>query len=300
MPPESSRRARGIALMFCVGLMWSMAGVFTRHLEQATRWEATFWRSAFCALAMAAILALLHRGEAARQLARAGRIGLLSGALWAVMFTCFMLALTRTSTANTLILTSLSPLTASLCARLLLGERVAARTWALMGVALAGILIMFGGELEAGEGRMAGNLIALLVPAAAGLNFTLMRKARTRVDLIPAVLLGGLFSALATLAFAWPPRATGGDLVILALLGTFQLAVPCALAVVAARHISATEVALIGLTETVFGPLWAWLGAGEVPAQHALVGGAVVLGALVAETLGRGAVAVRPASSSRP
>ena len=145
MSRDAGRHRRAAALMFCAGLLWSIAGVFTRHLEQAPRWEATFWRSFFCAVAMILILAVLHRRQAADEVLRLGRAGLASGVLWAVMFTGFMLALTQTSTANTLILTSISPLTASLFAWLLLGERVPARTWLLIGVAFAGILVMFGG-----------------------------------------------------------------------------------------------------------------------------------------------------------
>jgi len=287
MTPQPASRARGIVLMLCTGLLWSTAGVVTRHIDRASGAEITFWRSAFCALAMVVIVTILHRGEAAARLLRIGRAGALSGAMWAVMFTCFMLALTRTSTANTLIITSLSPLAAALFGWLLLGERLAARTWAATGLALAGIAIMFGGDLHAGGARMTGNLIALLVPVAAGLNFALLRSARTRVDLIPAVLVGGAVSAAAMLPLALPLRASAQDLALLALLGAFQLAAPCALAVVAARHISAAEAALIGLSENVFGPFWAWLGAGEVPSRNAMLGGAVVLVALIAQVSAR-------------
>ncbi|MCL4683069.1 MAG: DMT family transporter, partial [Rhodocyclaceae bacterium] len=135
MTAGTRHHRRAAALMFCAGLLWSIAGVFTRHLEQAPRWETTFWRSFFCAVAMLLILAVLHRRQAVEEVMRLGRVGLASGALWAVMFTGFMLALTQTSTANTLILTSISPLTASLFAWLLLGERVPGRTWLLIGVA---------------------------------------------------------------------------------------------------------------------------------------------------------------------
>jgi len=282
---------RGVILMLCAGLLWSIAGVFTRHVEQAGRWEIAYWRSFFCVIAMLAILLVQHRRNAPRVVAGLGRVGLLSGALWAVMFTCFMLALTQTTTANTLILTSISPLTASLFAWLLIGERIAARTWGLIALALGGIAIMFGGEL--GGGKLAGNFIALLVPLAAGLNFTLLRKSGARVDLIPAVLLGGTLSALATLWLALPFQASARDLAILALLGTFQLALPCSLAVAAARHLTAAEVALIGLSENLFGPLWAWLGAGETPSRQAMLGGALVLTALLIEILARGSARQR-------
>lgn len=282
-----SPHARGVLLMLCTGLLWSIAGVFTRHLDAAPPWEVTFWRSLFCAVAMVALIPVSRRRSPLAAVVALGPVGWLSGALWAVMFTCFMLALTQTTTANTLILTAISPLTASLFAWLLLGERVAGRTWGLVALALAGIAVMFGAELDAGGNRMAGNLIALLVPLAAGLNFTLMRRSGTHVDLAPAVLVGALLSAVATLPLALPCQASGHDLAILALLGACQLAIPCTLAVAAARYLTATEVALLGLSENVFGPLWAWLGAGEAPGGHALAGGSLVLAALVGEALGR-------------
>ncbi len=295
MNHDPHRHRHAVVLMFCVGLLWSIAGVLTRHIGQASGWEITFWRSFFCALAMLAILAFSHRTQAIAEIRRPGLVGLASGALWAVMFTGFMLALTQTSTANTLILTSLSPLAASLFAWLLLGERIRTRTVLLIGLALAGILIMFGGET--GAGRLTGNLIALSVPLAAGLNYVLMRRCGSRINLIPAVLIGGCLSALATLPLAWPFHASAQDLVILALLGAVQLALPCALVVRVARVLSPTEVALIGLTENVCGPLWAWLGAGETPTRHALFGGALVLAALVMQALSSGS---RPGRATAP
>jgi drug/metabolite transporter (DMT)-like permease len=292
---EPRRHRRAVALMLCAGVLWSIAGVFTRHIEQAPRWETTFWRSFFCALAMGVILLLLHRGRAVAEVRQLGAVGLASGALWAVCFTAFMLALTLTGTANALILSSISPLTASLFAWLMLGERVPRRTWFLVAMALAGIVVMFGGE--AGGGRMAGNLIALAVPVAAGLNFVLMRRTGARVNLIPAVMVGGLLSALVALPLALPFAASPRDLTILALLGTMQLAVPCAIAVVAARSLSPTEVALIGLLEVILGPLWAWLGAGEAPTRHALLGGAMVLAALATQALAAGGWRLRRAAT---
>ncbi|GAB4436482.1 MAG: DMT family transporter [Rhodocyclaceae bacterium] len=283
MPAQTGSRARGMLLMLCTGLLWSTAGVLTRHIHHVPGAELTFWRSAFCAVAMAVIVTVVHRGDALARCLRIGRAGVLSGLLWAVMFTCFMLALTRTGTANTLIITSLSPLAAGLFGWLLLGERPARRTWVSIGLAASGIAIMFGGDLDAEGSRMTGNLIALLVPLAAGLNFVLLRAARTRVDLMPAVLIGGSVSALAMLPLVLPFRAPAQDLALLAFLGAFQLALPCALAVAAVRHLSAAEAALIGLSENVFGPLWAWLGAGETPSRNALIGGTVVLVALIGQ-----------------
>jgi drug/metabolite transporter (DMT)-like permease len=159
---------------------------------------------------------------------------------------------------------------------------IPARTWGAIVVAMLGIVWMFAGSYRLESATSAfGMLIALGVPIASALNVVVLKKRGATVDLVPAVLLGGVFSALLMLRFALPFQAEGRDIALLALLGVFQLGVPCMLLVVAARHLSATEVALLALLEVVLGPLWAWIGAGEVPATSTLLGGALVLGALV-------------------
>jgi drug/metabolite transporter (DMT)-like permease len=107
-----------------------------------------------------------------------------------------------------------------------------------------------------------------------------LRAKSASVDLVPAVMLGGAVSSLVALPLAMPFSATARDVGLLALLGIFQLGLPCVLMVMASRQLLAPEIALIALLEVVLGPLWAWLGAGETPGRATLVGGAVVVGAL--------------------
>jgi drug/metabolite transporter (DMT)-like permease len=276
---------RALVLMVIAPMLWSIAGVVTRHLSpelQANgRFEITFWRSLFAALTVGAFLALVRR-DFIGALRRAGAPGLLSGMLWAVMFVNFMLALTLTTTANTLIVLAIAPLLTALLARAVLKTPVPVRTWVAIVVAMLGIMWMFAGSYRLESATSAfGMLIALGVPVASAVNVVVLKKRGATVDLIPAVLLGGAISALAMLRFALPFQAELRDVALLALLGVFQLGVPCMLLVVAARHLSATEVALLALLEVVLGPLWAWIGADEVPATSTLLGGAMVLGAMV-------------------
>lgn len=107
--------------------------------------------------------------------------------------------------------------------------------------------------------------------------------------------MGASISALAMLPLAWPLQASLHDVGILAILGVFQLGLPCMLMVMAAKSLTAPEIALLALLEIVLGPLWAWLGAGEVPAQATLYGGSVVLGALILNEL----AALKAQTSSR-
>src|SRR4051812_41545222 len=275
------RRSGALALMVAAPVLWSTAGVVTRHVERATAFELVFWRSLFAFLFVSAALLVLRRPP------RLSRPMLVSGAMWGVMFTAFMIALTFTTTANTLVVMSISPLLTTLLARAFLkGDPVPAGTWIAASAATLGIAWMFASGLNAHTARdLTGMLIALSIPIAATINVVTLRAASTGFDLRPAVMLGGAISCLIALPLALPVQATGKDVALLAFLGIVQLGLPCMLLVLASRNLLAPEIALIGLLEVVLGPLWAWLGAGEVPARATLIGGAIVLGALVLNEL---------------
>jgi len=271
--------ARAAALMVGAALLWSSAGVVARLLERAQHFEVAFWRSLFAAVSMAGILVLIHRRRAWAVVRASGWPGLLSGLMFAVMFTAFMLALLRTTVANTLIVNSLYPVFAGVLATVFLGTRLPAYTWLAILVAVGGMAFMFASGLGSG---LAGTLIAFAVPIAAAVNVVTLRKWGRAADLIPSVLIGGALAALVTLPFALPFAATPHDLALLAGLGLFQLAVPCTMLVVASRVLPAAEVALLSLLEAVLGPIWAWLGVGETPGAATLIGGGIVLAAIAA------------------
>ena len=165
----------------------------------------------------------------------------------------------------------------ALLARLALGHRLAPRTWFAIALAGIGIAWMYGHEVQAGgAGHLLGTAVALCVPLAAAVNWTLLQHLKGQAkppDMLAAVLIGAVISAAATLPLALPLAASARDISLLALLGTVQLAVPCVMAVQAARVLSGPEIALLGLLEVVLGVLWAWLGAGESPSAAVLGGG---------------------------
>ncbi|MDX9943442.1 MAG: DMT family transporter [Azonexus sp.] len=275
---------RAVALMVLVTLLWSMAGVVARQLEAAAGFEVNFWRSAFNALALGLGLSYLRGRAMWLGLLQAPRIVWVSGLCWAVMFTAFMLAITLTTVAMVLVTMALGPMITALFARFFLGQRLPGRTWSAIFVAGAGITWMFGAEAPEG-GRLIGLLVATAVPLAAAVNWTLLQKTgqaqQAGPDMLPAVLIGALISALCTLPLAWPFQATSQDLGWLALLGVVQLAIPCLLVVRLTRVLPAPEIALLGLLEVIFGVAWAWLWAGEQPSVSVLSGATLVLVALV-------------------
>jgi drug/metabolite transporter (DMT)-like permease len=245
----ASSRGAALALMIIAPVLWSSAGVVARHIERAEPFEQVFWRSLFAFVFVFAVL-LFQKTNPWRALRGAGVPGLVSGLMWALMFTAFLFALSLTTTANTLVVMSVSPLLTAVFASLFLKDPVPLRTWIAAGAAAIGIAWMFGSSLEK---HFLGMAIAFLIPVAAAINFVVVRAS-----------------------------ATKRDVALLDFLGVFQLGLPCMLLVLASRSLLAPEIALLGLLEVVLGPLWTWLFAGEEPGAATLVGGAVVLGALVA------------------
>lgn len=271
--------------MVLVTAMWSMAGVVTRLLETARSFEVTFWRSFFTVISLLLILRLWQGPRYLQQMPWRSRYFWLSGLCWSVMFTAFMVALTLTAVANVLITMAVGPLVTALFTRVLLHHRLPARTWAAIVAAGIGIAWMYGQQLSLGAPNVVlGSLVALCVPLAAATQWTLVQKSHAEgleLDLVPSVLLGAILSTLLTLPMAWPLQASVHDVGLLALLGLFQLAIPCTLSVLCARVLKAPEVSLLALLEIVFGILLAWLGAHEAPQTPVLLGGALVMGALL-------------------
>ncbi len=273
--------------MLAVTLMWSIAGVVTRHLEHARSFEVTFWRSFFTVLALLVILPLFQGRNVFRRMRSGGSALWISGVCWCGMFTFFMVALTLTSVANVLVTMSIGPLLTALASRIFIGHRIPARTWLAIVVAGCGIGYMYGSQISQGV-SLVGTLVALCVPISGAANWTVTQHAHAQgrdVDLIPAVLIGAVFSCLLTLPLAFPFQASGHDLTLLAALGVVQLAIPSALSVLCARVLKAPEVSLLGLLEVIFGILLAWVGANEVPGANVLAGGALVIGSLAVNEL---------------
>lgn len=270
--------------MLGAGLCWSLGGIIVRSLTLTAAWEIVFWRALFMAIFLGVLLVSLRGFAFARHIRAMGRYGVMSSVCLAAQLYFFVLSLLHTTAANTFVLMSLAPLTAALAGAWFLGERVGRHTWMAIAVALAGVVIMFG-EGMAG-GHWLGNLFALGVPLGYACQILFARKVASggaaAPDLLPTLFLAGLMAMAPALWLAWPLQAESRDIGLLALMGCVQLGLGCWLMTLALRHLSAAEMGLLALTETLLAPLWVWLGVGEAPGRAALAGGVLIIGALAA------------------
>ena len=276
---DPAARLRAIAMMVVAAICWSSGGFLVRQLSIHGAWEIVFWRSAFMVLFVAGVLVAMHGRRMPQAVRAVGWPGLASGTFLACTFFFFIASLTRTTVANTFVLMSVSPFLAAIAGRLVLREPVPVRTWTAMSVAFAGIVVMFAESMDAG--RLVGNLLALGVSCFFAAQVTVLRKYHATVDMLPQVMIAGVVSIVVALPLALPFSVSGRDLAVLAVLGCVQLGTGCLLATAASRHLTATELGLLGLLEQILGPIWVWALMGEHPGTATLVGGAIVLSAVI-------------------
>jgi drug/metabolite transporter (DMT)-like permease len=281
--------SQAVWVMVGVTALWATAGVVTRQLESARSFEITFWRSFFTVVSLLIILPLWQGLSVFKRMPWRSHYFWLSGVCWSIMFTAFMVALTLTAVANVLITLALGPLITALFSWLITGQRLPLRTWCAVLLAGMGIGWMFASQIDVTvTGFWLGVTVAIAVPIAGAVQWNLVQRSQSQglaLDLVPSVLLGAVFSSLFTLPGSVPFQATGADIQWLALLGLFQLAIPCVLSVVCAKVLKAAEVSLLALLEVIFGIALAWFGADEKPAVQALLGGSLVLFALLLNEL---------------
>jgi drug/metabolite transporter (DMT)-like permease len=282
---RSDEARRGRLLVAAAAVCWSTGGLITR-LVDTDPWTTVFWRGLFCAAFLLGVTALREGRRTPDVVLGMGATGLAMAVCFATASTCFIMALHRTSVANVLIIQSLSPFMAGLLGWAWMGERVAGRTWAAMGVALLGSSIMVSRYFytEAAAGALGGDLLAFTVALSFAAATVLLRRNR-RLRMLPAAALAAALASLVASFSARPGSADAGDLLLLALFGSGQLGLGMILFTTGARRIPVAEAALIAVLESVLGPVWVWLAIGENPGLPSLVGGAIVLAALAGHTL---------------
>ena len=273
---------RGVVMVMAAGVLWSLGGLAVRSMEEAGAWQILFVRSVAAALSVLAVLLWRYRGDCLETIRRAGGLAVLAGALIGLAFCGFIFALKHTTVANAVFVLSAAPFLTAMLGWLLLGEAIRRGTWLAMVLVLIGVGVMVGGGIVAGA--WFGNLMALLTMVGFAGFAVALRYGRAN-DMLPAVLWAGLLSALVAAAMAPDLSMTVRDVVLSAFMGAGLITGGMVLFTAGSRTVPSAELALLTLTEVVLGPLWVWLAYAEVPRAETLVGGALVLAAIIGRAL---------------
>lgn len=291
VPAKDPAHLQGVLLVVAASVLWSTIGLGVRLMESAGPFQIVFYRATGQVPVILVMLMVRYRSQFLRTFRRVGIAGVLGGLLLSGSYMSGMYSLEKTTVANAVFVMSSAPLMAGLLGWLILREAVRRVTWLAMGLSLGGVLIMVGGAKDGGQ--LAGNLAAL--GAALGYaGFTVALRRGRETDMLPVIALSGGFAIVFGGVAAENLAITGRDLGISLLLGAVALAFGLALYTAGSRHLTAAELPLVAMGQTVLAPMWVWLFVGEQVDPRTLLGGAVVLGAVLIQGFFSGRSTVLP------
>ena len=276
----------GVLLVLAAGICWSSMGLGIRHIEVANVWQILFFRSLALTPLLLLVLTLRARGNPFPIIQRAGLAGGVGGISLVFAFSGGILAIQATSVANAMFLFAAAPFFAAVLGWLVLKEHVRNATWISMIAALVGIVIMVWEGISIG--RIIGN-VAALISALGFAVFTISLRWKKLEDMLPTVFLAGLFAIIIAGALCQikgygldvPKR----DILIALALGVFQVGAGLILYTLGSKAVPSAELALLSMTEVVFGPFWVWLFLGETAGGYTLLGGMILLIAIASNAL---------------
>ena len=268
---------RGILQLVLSGFFLSTSGIALRIIEQADGWQILFFRSLALSVTILLILVFQKGSGVFDEFRGLEWNDYLLALFLGSGFVAYVFALLYNTVANALFIFSCAPFVTALLGWILLGERVATRTWFAVGAAMAGLTVMIGSELAVS--RYLGTLIALWIPIAYAASIIVIRSSK-RENMLAALCLAGLVSGGLSAIFVTDYALTLQDLIISLYLGVFQAGVGFTLVVLGTRYIPAAQVGLLAMVEPVLAPIWVWMGVGEVPGLATIVGGAIIFSAI--------------------
>lgn len=278
---EYSNYLRGVLITLAGVLCLTPDSLIIRLIE-ADNLTLLFWRGVLLMMSLSVYLTVRYRRKALTKLLSIGGKGVFTSLLYASSSITFVLAIRLTSVANALLIIAAAPMFAALFSYLFLREKIPVRTVLAIIGSFAGISYIFIGELSIGN--YLGELVALLCACVFGANFVSIRHAKD-LDLVPSLTLSGIWVTLFGFIFAPTLAVVQTDIGYLILSGSVIMPVSFGLIMIGPRYLPAPEVGLFMLLETVVGPFWVWLAIKEAPGQSTLIGGGVVILALVLHAL---------------
>jgi len=268
----------GPLLIFLGALSLSFGGLIVKSFEGATLWQILFWRSIFFSLTVLTFLILTYKKDTFKAFYGSGLPGLIGGIVLSFGFCGYVFAMYNTTVANTNFIISLQILFLAIFGYFFLKEKISAITLASIILAMSGVFLMVGNSLTPGE--LSGNLAAFSMPITFAVLIIIVRKF-PNVDMVPAQLVAGVCSCIIGYLLSTKIMISSHDIFLGFLAGFFQVGFGFIFITIGARTTPSAMVGIIMLSESVLGPLWAFLFVSERPSMFGLIGGAIILFAVL-------------------
>ena len=268
----------GYILLLFGGFCLSWGGFIIRSFEEASIWQILFLRSFFFLLALIAFLFASYKKNTFNIIKESGLPGLLGGFVLSFSFVAFVVAMSNTTVANVVFIISTQTMFLAIFGYFYLKEKVSLIGLISILLAMSGIIIMVGDSISGGS--LFGNIVALAIPINFAILVMIIRK-NTKVDMVPAIFYSGIFSLIYGFFLAESFEFTKHDLWMGFLLGVPQLAVSFICITIGSRTVESATVGILMLMETLCAPLWVWLFLNEIPPISVVIGGAVIISAII-------------------
>ena len=272
------RNLPGPLLIFLGALSLSFGGLIVKSFEGATLWQILFWRSLFFSLTILAFLIITYKKETVKSFYESGLPGFFGGIVLSFGFCGYVFAMYNTTVANTNFIISLQILFLAIFGYFFLKEKISALTLTSIILAMSGVILMVGNSLTPGE--LSGNLAAFTMPITFAVLIVIVRKYPT-VDMVPAQFVAGISSCLIGFLLSSKIMISPNDIFLGFLAGFFQVGFGFIFITIGARTTPSAMVGIIMLSESVLGPIWAFLFVSERPSLFGLIGGAIILFAVL-------------------
>jgi drug/metabolite transporter (DMT)-like permease len=272
------RNLPGPLLIFLGALSLSFGGLIVKSFEGATLWQILFWRSLFFSLTVLAFLIISYKGKTLKSFNESGLPGFFGGIVLSFGFCGYVFAMYNTTVANTNFIISLQILFLAIFGYFFLKEKISTSTLTSIILAVIGVLVMVGNSLSPGE--LSGNLAAFTMPITFAVLIMIVRK-YPNVDMVPAQFIAGVSSCIIGFLLSTKLMISPNDIFLGFLAGFFQVGFGFIFITIGARSTPSAMVGIIMLSESVLGPIWAFLFVSERPSMFGLIGGAIILFAVL-------------------
>ena len=268
----------GPFLVFLGAFCLSFGGLIVKSFEGATLWQILFWRSVFFCFVIIIFLSITYKKDFFKSLTKSGIPGIIGGLILGCGFFSYVFAMYNTTVANANFIIQTQTIFLAIFGYFFLKEKISAITLTSIILAISGILLMVGSSLS--PGQMSGNIAAFIMPISFATLILVVRKYPT-VDMVPAQFVAGVFALLIGFLMSEKIMISPNDIFLGFLAGFLQLGLGFIFITIGAQRTPSAMVGIIMLTEAVLGPLWAWLFINEQPPFIVIIGGSIVIFAVL-------------------
>tara|TARA_Y100000590_G_scaffold11272_1_gene13874 strand:+ start:2033 stop:2893 length:861 start_codon:yes stop_codon:yes gene_type:complete len=268
-----SNQKKGMLLAF-TAIMFITPDSLLIRLAGVESWNLIFYRGLIPFLVVFTGLIFVYKKKLLNEFLKNSWHGLAYVIVFAITNIVFVISIENTNVANTLIMIALAPMLSAIISFIFLNENPDKKTWIAIIITTVAVIYIFYDALDAGD--FLGNFLGLITALGLAVGANIIRSAK-KISLVPSAMMGKLLVALIALLFVDQINLEGNDLIIVPLMCVMCVAIPFVLVTLAPRYISAAEVNLFFLLETIFGPLWVWLVIKEQPSFETIFGGCVIV-----------------------